>query len=90
MSSPHLNGSYYPAGSPPLFSWNENISDAPAWCFAVQEPHQVFEGKDPYWSPKVIKAAREQGFEADDQGRMIKPPNFDQLNAQLLEEMYNA
>jgi len=68
----------------------ENISDSPAWCFAVLEEHNVFEGKDPYWAPSVIRSAKEHGFEADDQGRMIKPPNFTELNEQLLTEMYNA
>jgi quercetin dioxygenase-like cupin family protein len=75
---------------PGLWRGFENVSDEPAWCFAVQEAHNVFEGKDPYWSPRVIQAARENGFEADDQGRMIKPPNFKELNDQLLEGMYKA
>lgn len=68
----------------------QNISDKPAWCFAVLEQHQVFEGKDPYWPPSVIQKAREYGFESDENGKMIKPANFDELNAKLLKEMFNA
>jgi quercetin dioxygenase-like cupin family protein len=75
---------------PGLWRGFENISAEPAWCFAVQEPHEVFEGKDPYWSPKVIKAAKENGFEADAEGRMIKPENFDKLNNEMLDYMFNA
>lgn len=75
---------------PGLWRGFENIDSEPAWCFAVLEEHTVFEGKDPYWSPKVIRAAREMGFQADDDGRMQKPPNFEELNAQMLERMYNA
>lgn len=75
---------------PGLYRGFENIDDKPAWCFAVLEEHTVFAGKDPYWSPKVIRAAEENGFRSDENGRMIKPDNFDELNAQMLEYMYNA
>jgi quercetin dioxygenase-like cupin family protein len=68
----------------------ENISDQPAWCFAVLEQHEVFAGKDPQWPPTVVKKAKEYGFESDDNGRMIKPPNYDELNAELLAKMFNA
>ena len=67
-----------------------NIGSEPAWCFAVLEAHEVFEGKDPYWSSMVIKKAREMGFESDDEGRMKKPDNFEQVNAEMLEKMFNA
>jgi quercetin dioxygenase-like cupin family protein len=75
---------------PGLYRGFENIDDQPAWCFAVLEQHQVFAGKDPYWSPQVIRAAAELGFQSDENGKMIKPPNFAQLNAEMLEKMYNA
>jgi len=75
---------------PGLWRGFENISDQPAWCFAVQETHNVFEGKDPYWSPKVIRHAQEYGFASDKQGRMVKPANFDELNARMLAAMFNA
>lgn len=68
----------------------ENISDKPAWCFAVLEQHKVFEGKDPYWPPSVIRMAKEHGFEADENGKMVKPANFDELNRKMLKEMFNA
>lgn len=75
---------------PGLWRGFENIGSEPAWCFAVLEAHDVYQGKDPYWSPRVIRRAAEQGFEADDSGRMIKPANFSTLNAEMLERMYNA
>lgn len=75
---------------PGLWRGFENIGSEAAWCFAVQEPHEVFEGKDPYWSPKVIKKAAENGFSSDADGRMIKPDNFDELNEKMLDEMFNA
>lgn len=75
---------------PKLWRGFENIGSEPAWCFAVLEQHQVFEGKDPYWSPQVIRKAEENGFRADENGKMIKPANFDALNAEMLEKMYNA
>jgi quercetin dioxygenase-like cupin family protein len=75
---------------PKLWRGFENIDDKPAWCFAVLEQHQVFEGKDPSWAPQVIRRAAEQGFTSDEDGRMIKPPNFEELNAEMLKKMYNA
>lgn len=75
---------------PGLWRGFENIDDKPAWCFAVLETHNVFEGKDPYWAPSVIRQAQAMGFEADENGRMAKPLNFEQLNAEMLEKMYNA
>jgi hypothetical protein len=75
---------------PGLWRGFENISDQPAWCFAVLEQHDVFGGKDPYWSPRIIRKAKEYGFESDENGRMMKPANFEELNARLLEEMHNA
>lgn len=75
---------------PKVWRGFENISEQPAWCFAVQETHDVFKNKDPRWAPAVIRAAKEYGFEADEVGRMIKPPNYDSLNAEMLERMFNA
>ena len=77
----------FPAG---LWRGFENIDTEPAWCFAVLEEHTVFEGKDPYWAPSVIKQAQALGIQADENGKMIKPANFDELNAAMLEKMYNA
>lgn len=75
---------------PKLLRGFENISDQPAWCFAVLEKHDVFESKDPHWAPSVIRKAKEYGFEADETGRMIKPHNLEELNAEMLEKMFNA
>jgi len=75
---------------PGLYRGLENIDDKPAWCFVVLEPHAVFTGKDPHWSPHVIRAAQEMGIQSDENGKMIKPDNFAQLNAEMLEKMYNA
>ena len=75
---------------PGLWRRFENLDDKPAWCFAVLESHDVFESKDPHWAPSVIRKAQAMGFEADEQGRMQKPKNFEQLNAEMLEKMYNA
>ncbi len=68
----------------------ENIDTKPAWCLAVLEEHKGFEGKDPYWAPSVVRKALEHGFEADENGKMIKPPNFEQLNEMMLEKMYES
>lgn len=65
----------------------EVVSDSIGWFFAVLEPHEVFEGKDPYWPPKVIRQAEEAGFVADEQGKMVKPANYDQLNHDHYEHL---
>lgn len=66
------------------------VSDEPAWCFAVLESHTVFEGKDPYWSPQVVRKAKASGFESDENGKMIKPDNFEQINKEILDKVYDA
>lgn len=63
---------------PGLWRGFENISSEDAWCFAVLEPHEVFTGKDPYWSQKVIDQAKEYGFLADERGKMIRPANYEE------------
>ena len=68
----------------------ENISDEPAWCFAVLEQHKVFESKDPLWPPSVIQKAREYGVESDENGKMIKPANYEEMNRAMLEKMFKA
>ena len=75
---------------PRLWRGLENIDTEPAWCFAVLEEHKGFEGKDPYWAPSVVRKAKENGFEADENGKMIKPPNFEELNKMMLEKMYQS
>lgn len=58
----------------------EVASDSIGWFFAVLESHKVFEGKDPYWPPKVVQEAEEAGFSADDRGKMVQPPDYEQMN----------
>lgn len=61
----------------------ESVDEGESWIFAVLEKHEVFEGKDPYWAPEVIRRAREYGFEASENGKMIKPDNFAEMEEQL-------
>jgi hypothetical protein len=61
---------------PGVYRRFENASNEIAWFFAVLESHKVYEGKDPYWSPVVEKAAAEKGFQASEQGKMIKPAHY--------------
>lgn len=68
----------------------ENVSDRPAWCLAVLEAHSVFTGKDPYWADSVIEAAAAHGFRSDEKGAMVKPDNFEALDQQLRDQMFNA
>ncbi|WP_144699697.1 cupin domain-containing protein [Fictibacillus phosphorivorans] len=72
---------------PGLWRGFENISDEDAWIFAVLEQHEVFDGKDPYWSPQVVKKAAEHGFHADEFGKMVKPDNFASLEKQMAEKL---
>lgn len=66
----------------------ENASeDQISWFFAVLDPHTVFEGKDPYWPPKVVEEAETAGFKADENGKMIKPPNYDELQQQQIDKL---
>jgi quercetin dioxygenase-like cupin family protein len=68
---------------PGLWRGFENISEDDAWLVGVLEPHDVFTGKDPYWSPEVVDKARNYGFEADEKGKMIKPGNYEQIYDQM-------
>jgi len=72
---------------PGLWRGFENISDTDSWLFSVLEPHAAFTGKDPYWAPRVIAEAREYGFEADEHGKMIKPPNYAELRERMLRTL---
>jgi quercetin dioxygenase-like cupin family protein len=73
----------------PMHVWRgfENISDTPAWCFAVLDPHDVFRSKDPYWSERVVQAAAEHGFHADASGRMVKPEDYEKRKAKLKKKL---
>lgn len=72
---------------PKLWRSFENISDEPGWFFAVLESHEVFTGKDPYWAPRVTRAAEREGFRADERGRMIKPDDFAEREKAMRERL---
>lgn len=72
---------------PKLWRGFENISDDDAWLLGILEEHKVFASKDPYWAPQVEEEAKEHGFHADPSGKMIKPENFSELEAQMREKL---
>lgn len=74
---------------PGLWRGFEVVSEEEAWIFAVLEEHKVFSGKDPYWSPQIIKKAADFGFHADESGKMVKPDNFDQLEQEMRDKLNN-
>ncbi|MDE0609366.1 MAG: hypothetical protein OXH77_05565 [Anaerolineaceae bacterium] len=57
------------------------------WFFAVLEAHEVYQGKDPYWSPQIEQQAAAHGFHADDKGKMVQPPDYEQLRQQQQERL---
>lgn len=72
---------------PGLWRGFENIAPENAWLLAVLDPHEVFTGKDPYWAPKVARAAAEHGFHADDSGKMVRPENYEQVRDEVRAEL---
>jgi quercetin dioxygenase-like cupin family protein len=69
---------------PGLWRSFENVSDANAVGLAVLDPHDVFVEKDPVWPQWLVQEAARRGLASDDKGRMIKPDNFDQLEAEIV------
>lgn len=65
---------------PGMYRRFEYTGNEIGWFFAVLETHNVFEGKDPYWAPKVEQAAAEFGYQADEKGKMIYPANYHEQN----------
>ncbi|MBV9807773.1 MAG: hypothetical protein JO286_11355 [Solirubrobacterales bacterium] len=61
----------------------ENVSDTNSWGFAVLDPHIHFTGPDPRWPEWMIRKAAEQGLRTDNNGRLIKPGNFSELEAEI-------
>ena len=76
----------------PMHVWRgfENVSNEPAWCFAVLDPHDVYRSKDPYWSERVVEQAAKFGFQADSSGRMIKPSDYSARKAALTVKLERA
>ena len=72
----------FPAG---LWRRFENVSDTNAVGFAVLDPHDVFEDKDPIWPSWLVEAAKKRGLASDELGRMIKPDNFAEIEATVTE-----
>lgn len=68
---------------PGLWRGFENVSDIDAWAFGVLEQHEVFKGQDPYWPDWLVDKAREAGLEVDENGKMIKSDNFDELQDRM-------
>jgi hypothetical protein len=68
---------------PGLWRRFENASDQNAVGFAVLDPHEVFEGKDPIWPDWMVERAAAAGLAADDRGRMVKPEDFAQIEADV-------
>ncbi len=58
-----------------------------AWVFAVLDPHDVFTSKDPYWAPSVERDAAQYGFYANENGKMVKPENYDAVRAELMAKL---
>ncbi len=62
---------------PGVYRSFEYRGDSIGWFFAVLEAHEVFQGKDPHWSPAVENAAAALGFQADATGKMRKPSDYE-------------
>lgn len=70
----------FPAG---LWRRFENIADVNAVGFAVLDPHEVFEEKDPIWPGWLVEQAARRGLSADANGRMVKPANFAEIEDEV-------
>ena len=68
---------------PGLWRSFENVSDRNAVGFAVLDPHEVFAEKDPIWPQWIVQEAAKRGVQSDEQGRMVKPHNFAELEAKV-------
>jgi quercetin dioxygenase-like cupin family protein len=75
---------------PGLWRRFENASDENAVGFAVLDPHEVFDEKDPIWPGWMVDAAAAAGLAADENGRMVKPANFAELEAEVTAKITRA
>ncbi|GAB2557383.1 hypothetical protein GCM10027190_04090 [Spirosoma areae] len=75
---------------PGVYRRFENAGTEIAWFFAVLEAHKVYEGKDPYWSPIVEREAGQQGFRANEQGKMVKPDNYTAIQTDLQQRLMQS
>jgi quercetin dioxygenase-like cupin family protein len=72
---------------PGLWRRFENVSSANAVGLAVLDAHDVFTEKDPLWPRWLVEAAAQRGLASDASGRMIKPANFEELEAEITEHI---
>ena len=72
---------------PGMYRSFEYIGDQVGWFFAILESHKVFEGKDPYWGPKVEQAAADNGYQANDKGKMVHPDDYKEQKAAQNEKL---
>jgi quercetin dioxygenase-like cupin family protein len=68
---------------PDMWRRFENVADANSWGFAVLDPHDHFTGPDPRWPAWMVEAAAQRGLRTDQHGRMVKPENFQDLEAEI-------
>jgi quercetin dioxygenase-like cupin family protein len=68
---------------PDLYRRFENSSDENAVGFAVLDPHEVFQDRDPIWPAWMVRKAAEHGLTADAQGRMVIPENIRELEDEV-------
>lgn len=66
---------------PGMYRSFEYTGDEIGWIYAVLESHEVFEGKDPYWSPQIEADASAIGYKADALGKMVHPPDYEAQKA---------
>ena len=75
---------------PGLWRSFANVSDQNAWSLAVLDPHDPFAFKDPVWPESIVQRAAEHGVQADDRGRMVKPPGYEELERELIARIRNG
>lgn len=75
---------------PGLWRRFENASEENAVGFAVLDPHEVFEGKDPIWPDWLVERAAAAGLQADAKGRMVKPDDFAEIEADVRARINRA
>ena len=66
---------------PGMYRSFEYSGDEIGWVYAVLEAHEVFEGKDPYWSPQIEAEAAANGYAADARGKMVHPSDYETQKA---------
>lgn len=74
-----------PAG---LWRGFENLTEQNgAWILAIVEEHEIFKFKDPYWAAEIVEQAKVLGFQSDENGKMIKPDEYERIEGALYEKI---